>query len=512
MKLNNPMITAKKIFRETLKARIYDVVERTPLEKAQKLSKRYHNHIYMKREDLQSVFSFKIRGAYNLIKQLSQEEKDRGVICVSAGNHGQGVAFSAAHFGIDATVVMPVTTPPIKVQAVKRLGAKAVLFGDSYAEAAEHCAELTAQFGQTFIHPFDHPLVIAGQGTIGKELLEDASELHKVFVPVGGGGLISGIACYLKELQPNITIVGVEPEESDGMIRSIKADERILLPKTGTFADGVAVKQVGSLTFELTRHFVDEFITVSNDEICSSIENIYDETRAILEPAGALAMAGLKKYLEQNPEIKDEHMVAVSSGANMSFQRLQFVAERAQIGEKRETLLAIKLPERPGALFELCKKVVSNRPITEFNYRYRCPKDAYIFVGIENLQLSDKEQFCHTLEEHSYEYIDLTDNELAKDHIRHMVGGPRLDSIEHELLYRFRFPDRPKALLEFLIMLGSQWNISLFHHRSHGTDFNRVLIGLQVPPEDRNKFQEVLANMTFSYTDETDNSAYQLFL
>ena len=506
------MITTKKIFREILKARIYDVVHRTPLEKAQKLSKRYHNHIFMKREDLQSVFSFKIRGAYNLIKQLSQEEKDRGVICVSAGNHGQGVAFSAARFGIEATVVMPVTTPPIKVAAVKRLGAKAVLYGDSYSDAAEHCAELTEKFGQTFIHPFDHPLVIAGQGTIGKELLEDASELNRVFVPIGGGGLISGIACYLKELQPSITIVGVEPEESDGMIRSIQADKRIFLPKTGTFADGVAVKQVGSLTFELTRHLVDEFITVSNDEICSAIENIYDETRAILEPAGALGMAGLKKYLDQNPQIKGEHLVAVSSGANMSFQRLQFVAERAQIGEKRETLLAIKLPERPGALFELCEKVVSNRPITEFNYRYRSPKDAYIFVGIENLKISDKEQFCKSLAEHSYEYIDLTDNELAKEHIRHMVGGPRLDSIEHEVLYRFRFPDRPKALLEFLIMLGSEWNISLFHHRSHGTDFNRVLIGLQVPPEEREKFEKTLANMTFSYTDETDNSAYQLFL
>lgn len=466
----------------------------------------------MKREDLQSVFSFKIRGAYNLVKQLSREEKDRGVICVSAGNHGQGVAFSAARFGIKATVVMPVTTPIIKIKAVKRLGAKAVLFGDSYAEAEEHCLDLQKQFGQTFIHPFDHPLVIAGQGTIGKELLEDASEIDKVFVPVGGGGLISGIACYLKELKPSITIIGVEPEESDGMIRSIQADRRISLPRTGTFADGVAVKQVGQLTFELTRQLVDEFISVSNDEICSAIENIYDETRAILEPAGALAMAGLKKHLEQNPQIKNKHLVAISSGANMSFERLQFVSERAQIGEKRESLLAIKLPERAGALFELCKNVVSSQPITEFNYRYRSPEDAYIFVGIENAKLEDKEKFCQNLAEHSYEYIDLTENELAKDHIRHMVGGPRQKNIEHELLYRFRFPDRPKALLEFLVMLGNRWNISLFHHRSHGTDFNRVLVGLQVPPEDRCKLESVLDNMTYAYTDETDNSAYQIFL
>lgn len=512
MNLNNPIITANKIFREIVKARIYDLVERTPIEKAEKLSHRYNNNIFMKREDLQPVFSFKIRGAYNLIKQLSEIEKKKGVICVSAGNHGQGVALSAKKFGIPAVVVMPITTPPIKIEAVKRYGAETILIGDSYSEAEHYCLGLAQERSLTFIHPFDNPLVIAGQGTIGKELLEDAQEIDMVFVPIGGGGLISGLACYLKELLPHVKIVGVEPEESDGMIQSIKADERIILPQTGTFADGVSVKQVGSLTFQLTRHLVDEFITVSNDEICSAIENIYDETRAILEPAGALGIAGLKKYLGEHPELKSQHLIAINSGANMNFQRLQFVAERTLMGEKREALLAVKLQEQQGSLYAFCQKILADNAITEFNYRYKDSNKAIILLGIENQSPFEKEHLCRLLSEESYEYIDLTGNEIAKEHVRHMVGGSTGSQVENERIFRFQFPDRPRALMDFLVDLGCRWNISLFHHRSHGTDFNRVLIGLQVPAADNRAFTDFLNKVKYTYTEESDNIAYKLFL
>lgn len=502
---------ARSIFREVLRSRVYEIARRTPLEKATKLSSRFNHQIYLKREDVQDVFSFKIRGAYNRIRQLTESEKEKGVICVSAGNHGQGVALSAKTFGIQATVVMPVTTPPIKIQAVKNFGAKVILEGDSYTEACAHCMELVERDGLVLIHPFDHPLVIAGQGTIGKEILEDLPDPDYIFVPVGGGGLIAGIACYVKELYPHVKIIGVEPYESDGMSRSVECGERVILQQTGTFADGVSVKQVGEITYRLSAKLVDAFIRVNNDEICSAIAHIYEETRAITEPAGALAVAGIKKFLSQNPSLKESKIVGVNSGANMNFQRLHFVAERASMGDGRESLLAIKLKEEPGSLLKLCEDVISDQSITEFNYRYRDPDEAYILVGLEDRHHKGLRTLCDRLSEHQYQFTDLTSNELVKVHIRHMVGG-RGHGSPDELVYRFHFPDRPLALTEFLRTLGNRWNISLFHHRSHGTDFKRVLIGMQVPMDERNEFHGFLSEQKYDYTDETRNPAYHLFL
>jgi len=512
MESSHVAVEAGKIFREILRARVYDVARRTPLHRADKLSGRFGNHIWLKREDLQDVFSFKIRGAYNLIRQLDPVARAKGVICVSAGNHGQGVALSASKFGIQATVVMPVTTPPIKVEAVKNLGARVELSGDSYTEACAHCMKLSEAEGLTFIHPFDHPQVIAGQGTIGKEILEEMPEPDLIFVPVGGGGLISGIACYLKELCPSAKIIGVEPWESDSMTRSVEHGQRVTLQQTGTFADGVSVKQVGELTFRLTSHLVDGFVRVSNDEICSAIENIYEETRAIMEPAGALAVAGMKRYLSEKPELKNLNVVAVNSGANMNFQRLQFVAERTLMGENRESLLAIRLKEEPGALLELCEKAIADETITEFNYRFRDHEGAYILVGIADRSTEVLNGLCERLSNHHYEYVNLTHNDLVKDHDRHMVGGSRSCGVYDELVYRFHFPDRPHALTEFLKTMGGRWNISLFHHRSHGTDFKRVLIGIQVPLEDRNEFNTFLSSQKYEYSEEMMNPAYNLFL
>lgn len=502
---------SRSIFREILRSRVYEIARRTPLEKASKLSERFGNHIFLKREDVQDVFSFKIRGAYNRIRHLSEDEKKKGVICVSAGNHGQGVALSAKTFGIDATVVMPVTTPPIKIQAVKNFGATVILEGDSYTEACAFCMEMVRRDGLVLIHPFDHPLVIAGQGTIGKEILEDLPDPDFIFVPVGGGGLIAGIACYIKELYPRVKIIGVEPYESDGMSRSVECGERVVLQQTGTFADGVSVKQVGELTYRLSAHLVDQFIRVTNDEICSAIEHIYEETRAITEPAGALAVAGIKKFLSLNPTLKEKKLVGVNSGANMNFQRLQFVAERASMGDGRESLLAIRLKEEPGSLLKLCEDVISDQSITEFNYRYRDPEEAYILVGLEDRLNRGLRALSEKLSDHQYQFTDLTSNELVKVHVRHMVGG-RGHGTPDELIYRFHFPDRPLALTEFLRTLGNRWNISLFHHRSHGTDFKRVLIGMQVPMNERNEFHAFLSEQKYDYTDESRNPAYHIFL
>lgn len=511
--MNNLDNLIKNIYQEIEQSKIYDIVLRSPLDQAHKLSRSLKNTVLMKREDLQSIFSFKIRGAYNRIKTLSDSEKKRGVICASAGNHGQGVAFSARHFSIPATVVMPITTPLIKVNAVRQLGARVVQFGDSYSEAASYCQKLCEQTGQVFIHPFDDPSVIAGQGTIGKELIEDCERINIVFVPVGGGGLISGIACYLKTMNPSIKIIGVEPIESSAMMQSLAQAKRITLTETGSFADGVSVKEVGHLTYQITKHLVDEIITVSNDEICSAIENIYDETRTILEPSGALAMAGLKHYLAVHSEIEDQILVAISSGANMSFQRLQFVAEKALTSENREVLLAVKLEEKPGALLSFCKRMVAQRSITEFNYRYRDSQSAFIFVGIDNRDKLPSATICEEFGSKGYECIDLTNNELAKDHIRHMVGGvkEKEDKIV-ERVCRFQFPDRPGALFDFLSVFGTRWNITLFHHRSHGTDFNRVLIGFEIPLHEQSDFDVFLRRTKFPYSDEKENLAYQIFL
>lgn len=500
-----------KIFKEILNAHIYDLVKRTPLEKAPILSERLRNEIYMKREDMQPIFSFKLRGAYNKILHLNEKERAKGVICVSAGNHAQGVALAARKLALKAKVVMPVTTPEIKVNAVRRLGAEVFLQGDSYSDAATYCQKLHEEFQYTLIHPFEDILVIAGQGTIGLELLQDLPQMNMVFVPVGGGGLLAGTAVFLKTLRPDIKIIGVEPEDSAGMYRSIKAGKRVTLSETGTFADGVAVKTVGAINFAIVQRLCDDIILVSNDEICSAIENVYEETRSILEPAGALSLSGLKKYLRIHPEIKGQKLVCINSGANMNFQRMQFIAERVLTGDSRESLYALELKEEKGALLEFCRDVINSKSITEFNYRYANHKRAFVFVGIANLSLAEKKQFEARLRLLNYPFFDLTENELAKQHIRHMVGGLS-NGVNDEVLFRFEFPERPMALNDFLVMMGNRWNISLFHYRSHGADFGRVLIGLQVPSHEHSEFKNFLKDVRYSFQEESSNVAYQIFL
>jgi threonine dehydratase len=498
------------LFKQVLTARVYDLAERTPLDAAQGLSAQFDNTILLKREDLQPVFSFKVRGAYNRIAQLAPEQRAAGVICASAGNHAQGVALSARHLGIPALVVMPVTTPRIKVGAVKRLGAEVVLKGDSYSEAAAHCAGLVQSTGMAFIHPFDDPLVIAGQGTVGHELLQQCPELDAVFVPVGGGGLIAGIAAFIKALRPQTRIVGVQPEDSNAMTLSLQRGERVTLDHVGIFADGVAVKQVGELTFRLAQKFVDEMVTVSTDQICSAIKSIYEDTRSIMEPAGALGVAGLKETVARLGW-RGKTLAAVTSGANMNFDRLQFVTERTLIGEKREALFAITIPERPGALRHLLESVIGERNITEFNYRLADRREAHIFVGVSVGSAAERSAFAEALAKHGYAGADLTDNELAKIHVRHMVGG-RSQGARGEALYMFDFPERPGALRDFLAAMSGAWNISLFHYRMNGGDFGRVLMGFEIPPADLPRFREFLDKLHYDYEEHTDNPAYRMFL
>ena len=500
-----------QMIKDILNAHIYDLVQHSPLQKADILSDRLGHDIYMKREDLQSIFSFKIRGAYNKIRQLSAEQKARGLACVSAGNHAQGVALSAKALGIQAHIVMPVTTPQIKIDAVRRHGAEVELFGDTYSEAEQHCLALVEKQGLSFVHPFDDAQVIAGQGTIGREILQDLPQVDRVFVPVGGGGLLAGIACYIKFLRPEVKLIAVEPFESDGMYQSVMAGERITLSQTGTFADGVSVKRVGQQTFRWVRELCDGFVRVSNDEICSAIENVYQETRCILEPAGALSLAGLKRYVKQGPWARRENLVCINSGANMNFQRMQFVAERVLTGEDQENLYAIELHEQKGALLHFCREALRGMSITEFNYRCSHEKRAFIFVGIANLSSTLRQSFEDRLRRLGYCFFDITQNELAKQHVRHMVGGQSA-TVRDEVLYRFQFPERPMALHDFLNHMGARWNISLFHYRSHGTDFGRVLMGLEVPMCDRFAFLQFLDETRYPYEDETQNIAYQLFL
>lgn len=498
------------IFKEILTSRVYDIATRTPLDFAKNLSGASQNTVLLKREDLQPVFSFKLRGAYNMISQLSGAEKEAGIICASAGNHAQGVAMSAQRLNIDATIVMPTTTPQIKVKAVERMGGKVILIGDNYSEAAAECAKIVKETGKTYIHPFDDPLVIAGQGTIGHELLQDCPDPDCVFVPIGGGGLIAGIGCFLHTLRPETKVIGVEPIDSDAMFQSLQKEERVQLSKVGIFADGVAVKQVGKLTYEMTQKCVDEVITVSTDEICSAIKMIYEDTRSIVEPAGALGVAGLNKYVRKH-DLKNKKLIAVNSGANMNFTRLQFVAERTMIGERSEGLFSVTIPEEPGTLQKFCDKVVGELNITEFNYRLRGRETAHIFVGIHFEKPEERGDFIQKLDRYDFEWQDLTDNELAKTHVRHMVGGHSLESRD-EVLYRFQFPERPKALSHFLNSMTEFWNISLFHYRMHGGDFGRVLIGLEIPDTDKEEFQQFLENLNYRYVDESDNPAYHLFL
>ena len=494
-----------------LKARVYDVAIESPLEEAARLSRRLGNRVLLKREDLQPVFSFKLRGAYNKIAHLSDSVAQRGVVCASAGNHAQGVALAARRRGIPAVIVMPQTTPQIKVQAVMDLGGEVLLHGDDYDTAYERALELARERNLAFVHPFDDPDVIAGQGTVGLEILrQSGGELDAIFVPVGGGGLLAGIAVYVKYLYPRIRVIGVEPEDAAGMYESLKAGRRVTLERVGIFADGVAVKRVGEETFQLARAHVDEIVLVDTDEICAAIQDVFEDTRSIVEPAGALAVAGMKKVIAREGW-RDKRLVAVNGGANMNFDRLRHVAERADLGGGREALLAVEIPERPGSFLEFCG-ALGRRSVTEFNYRFESARAAQIFVGFALSQGAvERDEVVRRLREQGYAVTDMTDNEMAKLHVRYMVGG-HARGIEHELLYRFEFPERPGALLKFLQAIGSRWNISLFHYRNHGSDHGRVLAGIQVPPAQRGEFVEHLNELHYAYVEESGNPAYRMFL
>lgn len=497
--------------KKILTSRVYDVAVETPLQPARQLSERLGNQILLKREDLQPVYSFKIRGAYNKLAQLSAEDLARGVVTASAGNHAQGLALAAKHMGVKATIVMPRTTPELKVQGVRSRGGKVVLHGDAFPEALAHSLKLVEEKGYTYIHPYDDPLVIAGQGTVAMEILrQHQGRLDAVFVPVGGGGLIAGIAAYIKYLRPEVKVIGVEPDDSNCLQAAMAAGERVVLPTVGLFADGVAVAQIGQHTFDICKQYVDEVITVSTDEICAAIKDIYDDTRSITEPAGALAVAGIKKYVEREG-ISEQVLVGIDSGANVNFDRLRHVAERAELGEKREAIIAVTIPEQPGSFKAFCE-AIGKRQITEFNYRYNTGREAHIFVGVQTHPDTDpRAVLVESLRSQGFPVLDLTDNELAKLHIRHMVGG-HAAGVSDEMVFRFEFPERPGALFNFLQKLGGRWNISMFHYRNHGAADGRVVAGLQVPDTDRHLVAEALDAIGYPYWDESDNPAYSLFL
>jgi threonine dehydratase len=504
--------------KKILTARVYDVAEETPLELAPTLSQRFGNRIYFKREDMQSVFSFKLRGAYNKMAHLSTEALQRGVICASAGNHAQGVALSAARLGCRALIVMPTTTPQVKIDAVKARGGNAVevvLHGDSYTDAYNYAITLEREQKLTFVHPFDDPDVIAGQGTIGMEILrQHSSPIHAIFVAIGGGGLISGIGAYVKAVRPDIKIIGVQSIDSDAMAKSLKAGERITLPDVGLFSDGTAVRLVGEETFRVAQQVVDEIILVDTDAICAAIQDVFQDTRSILEPAGALAIAGAKAYVERSQmarqPIKNESLVAVACGANMNFDRLRFVAERAELGEAREAVFAVTIPEQRGSFKRFCS-LVGPRNVTEFTYRISDARQAHVFVGVQVGSRGESSLLAHTFEQHDFATLDLTHDELAKLHIRHLVGG-KSALAQDELLYRFEFPERPGALMRFLDSMAPNWNISLFHYRNQGGDVGRILVGLQVPGGEMDEFRQFLATLGYRYWDETANPVYKLFL
>ncbi|MGE8504028.1 threonine ammonia-lyase, biosynthetic [Pseudomonas berkeleyensis] len=497
--------------KKILTSRVYDVAVETPLQPARQLSERLGNQILLKREDLQPVYSFKIRGAYNKLAQLSAEDLARGVVTASAGNHAQGLALAAKHMGVKATIVMPRTTPELKVQGVRSRGGKVVLHGDAFPEALAHSLKLVEEKGYTYIHPYDDPLVIAGQGTVAMEILrQHQGRLDAVFVPVGGGGLIAGIAAYIKYLRPEVKVIGVEPDDSNCLQAAMAAGERVVLPTVGLFADGVAVAQIGQHTFDICKQYVDEVITVSTDEICAAIKDIYDDTRSITEPAGALAVAGIKKYVEREG-ISEQVLVGIDSGANVNFDRLRHVAERAELGERREAIIAVTIPEQPGSFKAFCE-ALGKRQITEFNYRYNTGREAHIFVGVQTHPDNDpRAALVESLRAQGFPVLDLTDNELAKLHIRHMVGG-HAAGVSDEMVFRFEFPERPGALFNFLQKLGGRWNISMFHYRNHGAADGRVVAGLQVPDTDRHLVAEALDAIGYPYWDESDNPAYSLFL
>ncbi|MCT7958965.1 threonine ammonia-lyase, biosynthetic [Laspinema palackyanum] len=495
---------------QILTARVYDVAQETPLEYAPNLSARLDNQLLLKREDMQSVFSFKLRGAYNKMAQLPPDLLAKGVIAASAGNHAQGVALGASRLGTQAIIVMPVTTPQVKVDAVKSRGGVVVLHGDTYDDAYAYARELEAEKGLTFIHPFDDPHVIAGQGTIGMEILRQHQKpIHAIFVAIGGGGLISGIAAYVKRLRPEIKIIGVEPIDADAMSQSLNAGHRVRLSQVGLFADGVAVREVGEETFRLCQQYVDDIILVGTDDTCAAIKDVFEDTRSIVEPAGALAIAGAKAYVEREG-IQGETLIAVACGANMNFDRLRFVAERAEFGERREAIFAVTIPEEPGSLrkFGDC---IGRRNLTEFNYRIADQKEAHIFVGMQIANRADAANMVETFEANGFKTLDLTDDELTKLHLRHMVGG-HSPLAHNELLYRFEFPERPGALMKFVGHMSRNWNISLFHYRNNGSDYGRIVVGMQVPPEEMQEWQAFLDNVGYRYWDENKNPAYTLFL
>lgn len=496
--------------KKILNARVYDIARKTPLEPANNLSKRLDATVLLKREDLQPVFSFKLRGAYNKIVQLTDAERAKGVVAASAGNHAQGVALAAQQLGINAAIVMPQTTPDIKVAAVKNYGAKVVLHGDAYDDAREFADQLVQEQGKTFIHPYDDPDVIAGQGTVAKEILDSCAEpIEAIFVCTGGGGLLAGIGAYIKALRPDIKIISVESEESACMHEALKAGRRVTLKQVGLFADGVAVKQAGKETFKIAKQVVDESLVVSVDEICAAIRDVFEDTRSIPEPAGALAVAGIKKYVTANPA-RTGALIGTVSGANMNFDRLRHVAERAQIGEQREALFAVTIPEKPGSFLKFCR-LLGKRSITEFNYRYADEQDAQIFVGVAINSESERLELAKKLTTKGFALVDLTNNEVAKLHVRYMVGG-HSPQVDNEQLFRFEFPERPGALAEFLKQVGSAWNISLFHYRNHGAAYGRVLVGMQVPQGEKKACRGALDELGYPWQEETQNEAYQAFL
>lgn len=501
--------------KKILTSRVYDLAVETPLELAPTLSDRTGNRIYLKREDMQSVFSFKLRGAYNKMAQLTPAQLRRGVICASAGNHAQGVALSAKTLGCRAVIVMPTTTPALKIEAVRARGGEVVLSGESYSDAYQHALHLEKKEKLTFVHPFDDPEVIAGQGTIAMEILrQHAGPIHAVFVAIGGGGLIGGIGAYIKAVRPDIKVIGVQTTDSDAMARSLKAGRRVVLNDVGLFSDGTAVKQVGEETFRLAKQVVDEVLLVDTDDVCTAIKDVFTDTRSILEPAGALAVAGAKAYLARAAKarqpLRDQTMVAIACGANMNFDRLRFVAERAEVGEAHEAVFAVTIPEERGSFKRFCQ-LVGARSVTEFNYRISDDKEAHVFVGLQVADRDEPEKISKLFKKQGFKTIDLTHDELAKLHIRHLVGGKSAHA-GNEILYRFEFPERPGALMRFLDSMAPNWNISLFHYRSQGGDVGRVLVGLQVPKTEMKAFRAFLATLGYRAWDESENPAYKLFL
>jgi threonine dehydratase len=501
----------KKYLNKILNARVYDVARETPLEDANNLSQRLGNRVLIKREDLQPVFSFKVRGAYNKLIRLSEEDRNKGVIAASAGNHAQGVALSAKKLGVRATIVMPETTPEIKVQSVAKWSPEIILHGDDFQETYAHAMTIAADRNLTFVHPYDDPDVIAGQGTVGMEILrQHMGDIHAIFIPVGGGGLLSGIGAYVKSVRPEVKIIGVEPEDAASMSQSLKKKRRVTLDQVGIFADGVAVAQVGKETFRIARQVVDDMVLNSVDEICAAMKDIFEDTRSIAEPAGALALAGLKKYAAAHG-LKDKTLIAINSGANINFDRLRHVSERAELGENRESLFAVTIPEKRGSFRKFCN-ILGKRSVTEFNYRYADEGAAQIFLGLRiGSGSKEHESIMKALRKNGYAVVDLSDNDTAKLHIRYMVGG-RPPNIENEVIYRFEFPERPGALLNFLNQMGERWNISLFHYRNHGAAFGRVLCGMQVAESDATQFQAFLDKLGYNYWPETENPVYKTFL